>query len=134
MDLQLLLSVKITLKYFKNQRNYLKNNLLTKIYMEKYLKWLLENIHNKTTKEILENHITNISVDDFNKVLITIDKRYVFNDLNSHEHIWNIILWVKKTFWDDSETILKLQSHLMKDEDIEHHDREINVPYMIHYK
>lgn len=102
--------------------------------METNLNKLIENISSKSTREILEDHVKSIELTDSKEIILIIDRKYAFNILRSHEHIWNIISWVKKSFWDNKETILKIKSHLMKWENIEHHDREMNIPYMIHYK
>lgn len=103
-------------------------------YMETNLKNLVNNVSHKSTREIIEDHVKEIIIDNDKKsTTIHIDRKYALNQLISHEHIWNLIKWVKKTFWEDYETILKTDSHKMKWENLEHHDREMNVPYYIHY-
>ena len=102
--------------------------------MEKNLKKLVENISPKSTREIVEDHVNSIELTDSDEVIVMVDRRYAFNNLHSSEHIWNLISWVRKAFWEDKETVLKLQAHLMKWETTEHHDREMNVPFKIHYR
>lgn len=101
--------------------------------MEKTLKKFISNISPKSTREIVEDHVCSVEERENNEVYINIDRWYAFNSLNSHEHIWNTIKWVKKTFWESKKTILRLQAHLKKWEQFEHHDREENIPYLIHY-
>ena len=103
--------------------------------METKLKKLIENIHPKVTRKIFETHVTEIELNEEEKeAVILVDKKYAFNDLNSRDHIWNVIKWVKKTFTNDYKTVLKLRAHLLKGEKTEHHDREMNTPYIIHYQ
>lgn len=103
--------------------------------MEANFKKIIENISNKSIKEIIEDHVKSIKLTNSDEVVILIDRRYAFNILHWHEHIWELISWVKKTFWEEKETVLKLEAHLMKWETREHHDREMKIiPYRIHYK
>lgn len=103
--------------------------------MEEILKKLLENISPRTTREILEDHVKEITVDDDNKsVTIEIDRTYALNQLSSSDHIWSIIKWIKKSFWEEYETILKNLDHSVWRYWNEHHDREMNIPHFIHYR
>lgn len=101
--------------------------------MEKKLKKLLKNTHNKYTREIIEDHVNNIDLTNSDKVILTIDRKYALNMLNSHEYIWSVISWVKNTFWKEKKVVLKSQAHLLRNEKFEHHDKEMNIPYMIHH-
>jgi len=103
--------------------------------MEKELKILIKNISSKLTREIIEDHVKELILNsDKKEVTIIIDRKYALNYLHSSKNIWDVLKWIKKTFGDDYKTILKLNAHLMKSEKIEHHDREMNLPYKIHYK
>ena len=103
--------------------------------MEHSKKVLLKNISPKAVRELLKEHLSKISRDKKSKeVTLTIDKKYSFNSLNSSDSIKRIIIWIKNTFGEDYKTVLKLSSHLMKGENTEHHDREMNTPYKVHYR
>ncbi|MDD3646066.1 MAG: hypothetical protein PHH06_01505 [Candidatus Gracilibacteria bacterium] len=101
--------------------------------MEKNLKEFISNVSPKNTREIVEDHVCRVELTESDEVTINIDRGYAFNSLNSHEHIGNIIKGVKKTFGDEKKVIMKLEAHLKRGERFEHHDREENVPYIIHY-
>ncbi len=102
--------------------------------MDLNLKKLIEEISPRLTKEIIEDHVKEVIVDIEKKIVtITIDRKYALHQLSTHEHIWNVIKWVKNSFWEDFETIIKSIDHSVWRYWNEHHDREINIPQMIHY-
>jgi hypothetical protein len=103
--------------------------------MDANIKKLIEWILPKSTREIVEDHVKEIIINvEAKNITLLIDRTYALNQLSSADHIWNLIKWVKKSFWNESETILKTKCHTLKGEKKEHHDREINVPHTIHYK
>lgn len=103
--------------------------------MEHILKELLKNISPSSVKKLVEEHVDKIKVDNENKkITLKVNKKFVFNTLNSAEYIWDLIKWIKKTYGEDYKTVIKLSNHIMKGEDTEHHDREMNTPYKVHYK
>ncbi len=56
--------------------------------MDKNIKLLLQEIHDKDTRELVEDHIRNISLDESKKeAIVLIDKRYVMNILHSAHYI-----------------------------------------------
>lgn len=102
--------------------------------MEANMKRLFEVVSPKPTKKVIEDHVKEVIVNDEDKsVTIILDRKYTLNILSSSAHIWNVIDWVKKAFWEEYETILKVTGHIMRGEDKEHHEREKNIPHTIHY-
>ena len=96
--------------------------------MDHNIKFLLQEIHDKDTRELVEDHIRNISLDESKKeAVILIDKRYVMNILHSAHYIWNFIEAIKKCFWENNHIIISL------DHPHQTHDREMRIPYAIHY-
>jgi len=97
-------------------------------------KKLINSLSSKEVKEIIENNVKEIIVDDEDKtVSIYADSKHYLNLLSSWENIWDLIKWVKKAYWEDYQTIIKTENHKMKNEKTEHHDREMNIPHTIHF-
>lgn len=102
--------------------------------METNIKKLIGNISGKSTRKIVEDHIKELNINTENKsIIIILDKKFALHQLSSNEHIWDLLKWVKKSFWEEYETILKSNPHITRGEKDEHHDREMNVPHTIHY-
>ena len=101
--------------------------------MEKDIKEFLENISSKSTRELIQEHLSSLEITKNKEIVMVIDRKYAFNNLNSHEHRESVIKWLKKAFGEDKILILKLGSHLMRWEEREHHNREMNVPHAIRY-
>lgn len=56
--------------------------------MDKNIKLLLQEIHDKDTRKFVEDHIRNISLDESEKeAIVLIDKRYAMNILHSAHYI-----------------------------------------------
>lgn len=102
--------------------------------MEANLKKLLNGISPISTRELIEDHVKEIIENDEDKsITIIIDRKYALNQLTSSDHIWNVLKWVKNSFWQDYETIIKIVNHKFWRYWNEHHDREMNIPLFIHY-
>lgn len=102
--------------------------------MEANFKKLLDEISHKNTNEIIEDHVKELNLNENNKsVTLIIDRKYALNQIVNKRHIWDVIKWVKKAFWEDYETIIKLVNHKEWRYWNEHHDREMNIPHTIHY-
>lgn len=58
------------------------------IFMDHNIKLLLQEIQDKDIRELVEDHIRNISLDESKKeTIVLIDKRYVMNILHSAHYI-----------------------------------------------
>lgn len=102
--------------------------------MEAVLKNLIINVWDREISELIKDHVAEIDLNsDKKEVSLLLDKKYAMNYLHNHRQLHHLIRWIKKTFWDEYSTILKLQAHLMKWESTEHHDEEMNIPLFIHY-
>ena len=67
--------------------------------MTKNIKLLLQEIRDKDTREVVEGHIRNISLDlDKKETIILIDKRYAMNILHSAEYVGYFLEAIKKCF------------------------------------
>jgi hypothetical protein len=72
---------------------------ITNLHMDKNIKLLLQEIRDKDTKEIVEDHIRNITIDDDKKeTIILIDKRYAMNILHTAEYMGHFLEAIKKCF------------------------------------
>lgn len=95
--------------------------------MENIIKWLLNNINSKEIVKLLEKNISWIIEDENEKIVtITINKKYVMNDLLKSDNLDLIKSWVHKTFWEDYSINLKLKWNST-------HDREMLISHNIHY-
>jgi len=89
---------------------------------------LLANIHKKDVRELIEDHTEDISLNEKDHIVtFLVDKRYVINILQEHRYIEPLITGVKKTFGDNTSTVLHL-AHPHHG-----HDREMLVPHTVHY-
>ena len=87
---------------------------------------LIENIKWKDVCELITDHIEDISLSE-NVATLLIDKRYAINILQTHKFIEPLVDWVKKTFWDNVSTTLRLaHPHHW-------HEREMLVPHAVFY-
>ncbi len=67
--------------------------------MDKNIKLLLEEIHDKDTRELVEDHIRDISLDlDKKETIILIDKRYAMNILHTAEYMGYFLEAIRKCF------------------------------------
>ncbi len=107
---------------------FLKEIVPNLLFMDKNIKLLLQEIRDKDTREIVEDHIRNISLDEEKKeTIILIDKQYVINILHSAQYVEHFIRAIKKCFGESMHIIIRL------DHPHQTHDREMLIPYAIHY-
>ena len=107
---------------------FLKEIVPNLLFMDKNIKLLLQEIRDKDTREIVEDHIRNISLDEEKKeTIILIDKQYVINILQSSQYIEHFIGAIKKCFGEHMHITIRLHHPHQT------HDREMLIPYAIHY-
>jgi len=63
-----------------------------------------------------------------------LDKKYAFNQLRSRGHILDLIESVKKVFWTEYETDLKLTHYIKENENIYHFEKDKDIPVSILYR
>lgn len=96
--------------------------------MNKNIKLLLQEIHEKDVRELAEDHIRDITFDETkNEVTVHIDKRYAMNLLQSSHYIAHFIGGLRKCFGEKSHIILRI------DHPHHAHEREMLVPHTVHY-
>lgn len=96
--------------------------------MSKNIESLLREIHEKDVRELVEDHIRDITFDEVKKeVTVFVDKRYAMNILQSAHYIPHFIGGLRKCFGEKSHIILHL------DHPHHGHDREMLIPHTVHY-
>lgn len=93
--------------------------------MEHHQKQLLEAVHNKDLKALLNEHLKSCSIEGQDLTLV-IDKLYAFHQLNEKDNIKFLSKAIDQAFGGDRGFMIKLDHAQM-------HEREKGVPHTVHY-
>lgn len=97
--------------------------------MEHQLKHFLSQVRPRETRELVQEHVKRLEFSEAQPaVTLHVDKRYAFHEINSPDHIGQVVECVKKSFGKHVATIVQL------DKNASNREREKAVPHAIHYR
>lgn len=97
--------------------------------MEHLLKKFLSKVRPRETRELVQGHVKRLELaGPAETVVLHVDKRYAFHEINSRGHIERVIECVKRTFGTKVATVIQL------DKNSSNREREKAVPHAIHYR